>query len=466
MNYTLTEEQDKTVHGIMHDLINPNGPREILLTGYAGTGKTFITKVITQQLKMPFYVSAPIHKAVRVISKVTNAKGLTLHSFHGLRLNLNLEDFNIENPQFDPLGDPKCDRCRVLIVDEASQTPKGIYDLNKARAKEYGYKILYIGDKGQLPPTKETVSKVFNIERKYNLTQVVRQEESNELLALFKFLRYDLDYNTSTAITHLLKDRNKLSGDGTGYQVLKTKAYAEELLKITTLENLKNPDFIRSVSYTNSAVGTWNKITRNSMIGVNIPIITTQDVITAYITIVDEFNEIVISNSTDYTVYSIRDYTDDYGLKTYAVNFVEVGGIFPTKTLQVIDHLDIPTFSKYKAIVGYLLKQAQNASSTEKGKKWKKYFNFIHSHLCMVEYKIHVNGDNTTIKKSIDYAFGITAHKAQGSTYNNVAVDLMDIMYYYKNGKYHNYTDIAMRNKLLYVALSRAKESALIHYNL
>ena len=32
--------------------------------------------------------------------------------------------------------------------------------------------------------------------------------------------------------------------------------------------------------------------------------------------------------------------------------------------------------------------------------------------------------------------------------------------------QYNNYTNISMRNKLLYVALSRAKESALIHYNL
>lgn len=464
--YNLTTEQENITDSIMHDLINPNGPREILLTGYAGTGKTFITKVITKQLRMPFYVSAPIHKAVRVISKVTNSKGLTLHSFHGLRLNMNLEDFDINNPQFDPLGDPKCDRCRVLICDEASQTPNGIYQLNKARAKQFGYKVLYIGDKGQLPPSKERISKVFNIEKQYNLTEVMRQEDNNNLLHLFKFLRYDLDNNTSTAIRHMLSNKEQLSDNGDGYKILNTHEYAKESYKLFTKDNLKNPEFIRNVSYTNDNVYRWNTILRNHMIGRDLPLVTEADIFTSYITIVDEFNDIVISNSSDYKIYQYRDYTDDYGLKTYAVNFVEFDSVFPTKTLQIIDHKHAETFVKYKSIVAFLLKKAQTSSAAERGKHWKKYFNFIHSHLCMIDYKINVNGVETNIRKTIDYAYGTTAHKAQGSTYEKVTVDLQDMMYYYKYGKYHAYSDIALRNKLLYVGLSRAKTSALIHYNL
>lgn len=466
MAYNLTTNQEEITDSILANLINPHGPREMLLKGYAGTGKTFITKVITQRLRVPFYVSAPIHKAVGIISKVTNAKGLTLHSFHGLRLNMNLEDFDINNPKFDPLGDPKCDRCRVLIVDEASQVSSGIYELNKARAKQFGYKVLYIGDEGQLPPSRETVSRVFKIEKQFELTEVMRQEDTNQLLHLFKFMRYDLKYNTSTAIDYMIKNRDNTSSDGTGFTLLKSDDYAKAGYNQFTRANLANPDHIRNISYTNGAVKTWNTIFRNNMLGGNAPLVHEDDVFTAYITIVDEFNDIVIANSSDYKVYQYRDYVDDYGLKTFAVNFVEVGNVFPTKTLQIVDHTDADTFKRYKGIVTYLLKNAENASATEKGKQFKKYFNFIHSHLCMVDYTIHINGYDKDIRKTIDYAYGITAHKAQGSTYNKVAVDLMDIMYYYKYKKYNSYSNIALRNKLLYVALSRAQTSAIIHYNL
>lgn len=459
---SLTPRQKEITESILYDLTSKNDITEILLKGYAGTGKTFITSYIAKQLRVPFVVTAPIHKAVSVISKATNATGMTIHSLHGIRLNMQLDSFDATNPQFDPLADPKCGNYKVQMCDEGSQVPYGIYLLNKARAKEYGYKILYIGDEGQLPPIKEKVSKVFGIKKTYELTDVMRQEENSNLLKLFKYLRGDLINNTSESIKYLLRNRNQIN-DGVGYELLKAGNYAKSIMPYYTLDTIKNVNYCRNVSYTNDNVGLWNTYIRRLILGNDLPLITVDDVFTSYTTIVDEFNEIIIANSSDYRVGTVRDYTDDYGLKTFAVNFIEDGGIFPTKTLQIIDHTHEETLKTYKQILTHLYTNAINAT-TAKGKAWKKYMIFKDTHLCMI--RIELLGGTIKIKKDIDYGYALTAHKAQGSTYDNVTVDLQDIMYYRRNNKFYAYTDIAMRNKLLYVALSRARNLALIRSEL
>ena len=59
------------------------------------------------------------------------------------------------------------------------------------------------------------------------------------------------------------------------------------------------------------------------------------------------------------------------------------------------------------------------------------------------------------IKKDIDYGYGITIHKSQGSTYNTVFVNGKDIN---KN------LTIIERKRLWYVAMSRA--SKIVYINL
>jgi len=64
-----------------------------------------------------------------------------------------------------------------------------------------------------------------------------------------------------------------------------------------------------------------------------------------------------------------------------------------------------------------------------------------------------MEGRNLKVKKDIDYGYGISVHKTQGSTYSNVFVNGQDIN---KN------TNIVERKKLWYVALSRTNKQATI----
>lgn len=58
-----------------------------------------------------------------------------------------------------------------------------------------------------------------------------------------------------------------------------------------------------------------------------------------------------------------------------------------------------------------------------------------------------------TIHKSIDYAYALTIHKSQGSTFRNVYVDASNI-------RVAKDRDLSLR--LLYTALSRATNKAII----
>ena len=66
-----------------------------------------------------------------------------------------------------------------------------------------------------------------------------------------------------------------------------------------------------------------------------------------------------------------------------------------------------------------------------------------------------------TLRADIDYGFALTSHKAQGSTYKNVFVDIND-MVFDKNG--HPYTNADDLLRRLYVACSRASDFLVLNY--
>ena len=118
-----------------------NNPKELsfTLSGRAGTGKTYIIKyLIDNIIKQPICVSAPTHKAVRTVERSTGRKGKTLQSLHGLRPNVNLEDFDLHNVKFDTLGNPTIGNYKIIVIDECSMVNPALHELNMKRAGGFG----------------------------------------------------------------------------------------------------------------------------------------------------------------------------------------------------------------------------------------------------------------------------------------------------------------------------------------
>ena len=104
------------------------------LSGYAGTGKSTIVLELIKYFKgenrwKRVAVSAPTHKAKKVIARTTKEDSFTIQKLLGLRPNTELENFDINNPQFDERAEKEIRNFKLLIIDEASMLNESLFDL-------------------------------------------------------------------------------------------------------------------------------------------------------------------------------------------------------------------------------------------------------------------------------------------------------------------------------------------------
>lgn len=164
--------------------------REIMLNGYAGTGKTTIVKNIVHYLlneKTPFnsrvLILAPTNKAVQVLAtkliteEVNNIEMSTLHAaLYG-------------TPKFDKDGnyvwvEAKPISNALIVVDEASMLNQEL--INSLHKVMHNCLILYCGDNFQLEPIGDD-PKLFDRINQVKLSQVKRV--NNNILTLATAIR-------------------------------------------------------------------------------------------------------------------------------------------------------------------------------------------------------------------------------------------------------------------------------------
>lgn len=456
----LFPQQRQAVDSILNWIHDPNS-LEYCLQGHAGTGKTYVVSVVLKLLgrKLNSCVTAPTHKALHVIEKKIGVKGKTLHSLHGLRMNVDLLNFDITNPQFDPLGIKHIQNIKVLFIDEASMINEDLFELNREASQTFKTKILYIGDPLQLPPVNEKVGKIFtDVEEGFKLTEVVRQKDGNDLVDLFDMLRSDIENEKNECTNHLIRARDKKIGKN--YEVLNNIAYKRKIVQyFSSDEFTKNIDFIRQASYTRNSVYRWNSFLRNIIIGSDKPSLTINDILTAYSNVVDTFKTPIISNSDDYILTDIDKWVDDAGIMSYAVNLQNVTELNKSPKLLILDHTHEESLRKYTALLNHLHYQA---SVMKVPGGFRNYYNFKQRMLSMINITLNEANYKKIVNKDLDYGYALTIHKLQGSTLTNVAVDLRDIIYPTDN--VDKPSEIDVRNRLLYVALSRATDNAIIHF--
>lgn len=466
-----TKDQTKAYEGLL-EFINSSYNEQnfkVALTGAAGTGKTYLVKALLLNSKKSFSMiglAAPTHKACRVLQESIGLKGIninTLQSDLGLRLNFDVEKFDINNPPFDPKGKIKIGQYQIYIVDEASMINRGLCMFLENTCKTNKTKLIYIGDQSQLSPVGEKYSSAFKGLPIYKLNEIVRQGEDNPISYLLELLRYDVEHKTYNFLNYIIKNPSKFNSDYTkGYQVCNSETFNRFVYTNFKDEQLtKNVDFTKVIGYTNKCVSYWNKVIRTSIIeDADKSILGKNDLIISYVTLVNQFNECIIKNSEEYIINDIVNYIDPkYELKGFMVKFTAIHGGIITKPLFIIDHNDRFTLQKYIQICRTLIQQAKEAKKTYRSQSWKNYYEFKESYLLLT----NIITSNKTIEfsRDIDYGFALTSHKSQGSTFDTVLVDVMDIVYD-KNGNV--YTDCEDVNRRLYVACSRARNKLYLKF--
>ena len=420
--YTFTNDQQNAISNIIDFIAAPFNPTKYIvgLTGAGGTGKTFITKYIITHCKYNNSVikcTSPTHKACRVFSQALGGKTVdTIQSTFGLRLDLRLEDFDPANPQFNPMAKPKLENVRLLLVDEASMLPAKLVTFICNKCKELEIKILFVGDAFQLAPVNESKSIAFDrCYEVYQLKQVVRQAANNPITNLLNLLRYDIEHHTYRFLEYLSKNigATNYNDINEGFSICGKIAFKNLIdMSFNDEAYTKNIDMYRIIAYTNNCVSGWNNYIRNTIIrDSDKNIITKNDLIMSYETIVNEFMEIVINNSEEYIINDIVNFVDDkYGFKGFLVKFQLVHGGTITRPLFVIDHRDSFTIQKYHKTITDLINTAKNANGGTRVAKWKEYYAFKKKYL--IAANVIDRSGRTLYDRDIDYGFAITAHKS------------------------------------------------------
>ena len=418
-----TNDQMKAYHDLIEFINSPYNVNDYkrALIGAAGTGKTYLVKALIKNCGLSYStigLAAPTHKACRVLNEsiqIPNVKVNTLQSDLGLRLNFDVEKFDIDNPPFDPKGRIKIGNYQLYIVDESSMINRSLLMFLEKTCKTNKCKIVYIGDATQLAPVGEKYSSAFKGIKTSSLNQIVRQGEDNPISHLLDLLRYDVEHKTFTFLEYITRNRCKFNDDNTkGYQVCNPKEF-EHLVQInfSDEELTRNIDYVKVIAYTNNTVSAWNKFIRNTIInGSEKSVITKNDLIISYVTLVNQFNDCIIKNSEEYILKDVVNYIHPkYNLKGFMVRFIAIHGGDVTSPIFVIDHKDNFTIQMYVKLSRELIQIAKTAPIRVRSQCWKNYFSFKES--CLLLTNI-INPITRKIEfgRDLDYGFSLTAHKS------------------------------------------------------
>ena len=174
--YTLTSGQTELVKQIER-FLSSRSESVFLLKGYAGTGKTFITKGLTEYFRAigrNYVLAAPTGKAAKVIASKTQSPAYTLHktlyAFDDMDEYRDADTEGTETFKFyAKLAVNTLSVDTVYIVDEASMVADiyqeaeffrfgsgyllaDLFEFVNLDHNDHRKKVIFIGDDAQLPP--------------------------------------------------------------------------------------------------------------------------------------------------------------------------------------------------------------------------------------------------------------------------------------------------------------------------
>lgn len=161
-----------------------NDPRRqyFVLSGQAGVGKTTCMRYFKDALKqthpdIKICMSAPTNCATKILSNSVNDPDLTyktIYSILGLRMQANGEFKELADS-----GEERISEFDLVIIDEASMVNTNLIEYVKKKTALADTKIVFIGDKQQLPPVNESESPIWRMFKlDYELTEVMRHQNS------------------------------------------------------------------------------------------------------------------------------------------------------------------------------------------------------------------------------------------------------------------------------------------------
>ncbi len=214
--YTLNNGQAELVNRL-GQFLDSKEEKVFLLKGYAGTGKTFITKGLTEYFRVigrNYILAAPTGKASKVIASKTKSPAYTLHkTIYSFKDMVEYRDDDVDGTEtfkfYASLAVNGLSADTVYIVDEASMIPDIYQEAEFFRFgtgylltdflkfvnldhNDHSKKVIFIGDDAQLPPVGMNISPALNTDYMFRehhlhstgfeLTEVVRQRTESGVI--------------------------------------------------------------------------------------------------------------------------------------------------------------------------------------------------------------------------------------------------------------------------------------------
>jgi exodeoxyribonuclease-5 len=394
-SHHLNPEQQVALDLILQFIVDPDPPSPFfVLSGFAGTGKTFLMHEVlarTKRSRLRFAFTAPTNKAAKVLRAITG-EACTIYALLGLRIEKNGELKELVG------GDAPIDLSDIdiIVLDEASMVNKKLFGLLQDEAKYHKLKIIFMGDVGQLPPVGEPVSPVWAVESKATLTKIMRYD--NQILKLVTAIREQIE---SFAPCINIKSDNAAKE---GVWKLTKASFKEAVYNAAAGGEFADSSRAKVIAWRNDRVAEYNDLIRRAIFGgasvVERYIVGDRVIATAPCKRGNE--DVLLATDDEAIVEGIVVTTHPFHPEYKAFELKcrnEMG-----KTIRLL----VP----HPLSESQWLDDCQQLAHVAKGngKLWKKFWELKD---CFHEIK---------------YGYAITAHRSQGSTYETVFVDYQDIL--------------------------------------
>jgi exodeoxyribonuclease-5 len=420
----LNQGQEEAAAGFFEYLLSNKD--EFIISGPGGVGKTFLMGHLIDEV-MPRYhetckliglppiynevvMTATTNKAAEVLGISTRRPTQTIHSFLNLRVT---EDYSTGESKLAKGRNWKVHSYKIIFVDESSMIDRML--LKYLREGTHKCKVVFVGDHCQLPPVKEKLSPIY-LDRLpfYELTQQMRNSGQPALMAVCQQLRQTVE-KVEELGTGAFKPIHIMPG-------VIDHITREEDLENEIVRHFKNPsNHDRILAYSNKRVMQYNDYIRAIR---NLPPLLT-------------VGEHVINNAAMQYGSDMMSVEDEY----------EVVWVAPTTEQIEIER------GVYLEVLRCDLKGTHNTFfkvpvPVDRGHYTKlvKYYAARQEWVTM--YKLKQNYPDLRPRDAA------TVHKAQGSTYETVFIDLEDIS---------TCPNPNVAARLLYVAFSRARSRIVLY---
>jgi exodeoxyribonuclease-5 len=363
-----------------------------VLKGFAGTGKTFLMQLMAE-LKLRMYFCAPTNKAAKVLGVSVKSVAKTIYSLLGLRME-QVEDKLVltegrDHPYF-PAG-------AIIVIDEASMLNEQLCTILRKVQLAHRIKILVVGDPIQIPPVGErrTLAWKFTDDVECRATLKEQMRFDNQILALSERLRECIKNKDWTS--PLRSDHSEVEG------VWKYKN--EDQFERSILRSIKtSEDCLQNkvMAWRNKTVNHYNRVIRRHLgfteeycVG---------DIILLAEPLEDEDGNLMAHTDDEFTVTGVDHSEITVDQENVPVWVLQVKG----------DKSFILNVPEDQDVLDRILSQKAAFAKRQKAQfrtaAWKNFWN------------------TKKLFNKIRYGYGLTAHRAQGSTYTNVWVDQVDVL--------------------------------------